>query len=127
VPLADRRKKYLSPETYFVVWVEIENTSTDAARTYRRWQPVTTGECTLRYASGSVVSYAIYPAEASREWFDEFTQDLPPGGPAVIDSLVFSRPDPENRGDLTLTLDAGRVGGTGRLSFTIPRGVWARP
>jgi hypothetical protein len=125
VPLEKRQKKLLSTETYFVVWVEIENTSR-AAHTYRRWQPVLTGECTLRYASNAAIPYAIYPPETGREWFSEFTQPIPPGGPALLESLVFSRPDTNTTGDLSLTLDGSRVGVTGRFAFTIPHAVWTK-
>ncbi len=125
VPLVDRKKKVLSPDTYLVVWVEVENLSPKTPHTYRRWQPVQTGECTVRCASGAPLVYAMYPQEAGREWFSEFNQQLSPGGPPVIDSLVFSRPSPDVEGSLTLTLDASRVDGTGRLTFTIPQTVWA--
>jgi hypothetical protein len=125
VPLEARKRKFLSPEPYFVVWVEVENTSkTD--RTYRRWQPVTTGECTLRYASGAAVGYPIYPPESGREWFTEFAQPLPAGAPPLLESLAFSRPEPSSDGPLTLTLDAARAGGTGRVAIEIPHAVWAR-
>lgn len=125
VPLVDRRRRFPSPEEYFVVWVEIENLSASATYTYRRWQPVSTGECTLRHQNGGTVLYAVYPAGAGREWFTEFTQELPPGGPPVIEALAFARPDTSEPGNLTLTLDATRVGKTGLFSFTIPRSVWA--
>ncbi len=124
VPLEARKKKVLSADAYFVVWVEVENTSA-ANHTYRRWQPVTTGECTVRYAAGNALAFAYYPPDASREWFTEFTQPLPAGGPPLLESLVFSRPDPATDGPLTLTLDATRAGGTGRVTITIPHAVWA--
>lgn len=107
-----------------MVWVEIENRSAAGTVTYRRWQPVLTGECTLRYQAGAAVGYAIYPAGAGREWSTEFTQELPPNSPPVLEAIAFSRPDTTEPGGLTLTLDATRVGGTGLLSFAIPRAVW---
>ncbi|HYH68199.1 MAG TPA: hypothetical protein VD866_26130 [Urbifossiella sp.] len=125
VPLELRKKKLLSPEAYFVVWVEVENTSKTDHK-YNRWQPVTTGECTLRYATGAALMYAIYPTDTSRERFTEFTQPLPAGGPPVLESLVFTRPDPAADGLLTLTLDATRAGGTGLAKIEIPHAVWAR-
>lgn len=126
VPLELRKKKFLSPTPYFVVWVEVENTSKTDHK-YNRWQPVTTGECTLRYATDAVIGYAAYdPPEASRERFTEFTQPLPAGGPPLLESLVFTRPDPATLGPLTLTLDATRAGGTGRARLEIPHAVWAR-
>ncbi|MBN9522305.1 hypothetical protein J0H58_27940 [bacterium] len=125
VLLVDRRRRFPSPEEYFVVWVEIENLSPSATFTYRRWQPTTTGECTLRYQSRNTVPYAIYPAGAGREWATEFTQELTPGGPPVVEALAFGRPDTGELGNLTLTLDATRVGKTGLFSFTIPKSVWA--
>jgi hypothetical protein len=126
VPLERRKTPILSPEPYFVVWVEIENASTTARR-YNRWQPVTTGECTLRYASGAALPYAILPPDTGREWFSEFSQPIPPGGPPLLESLVFSRPDRNAEGAMTLTLDATRVGATGRFTLAIPHNVWARP
>ncbi|MFO0797815.1 MAG: hypothetical protein U0804_10070 [Gemmataceae bacterium] len=125
VPLVARKRNFLSPEQYFVVWVEVENTG-KANLTYRRWQPVATGECTLKYAAGGVVGHAIYPTDAGREWFTEFSQPLPPGGPPALESLVFSRPDTNAEGPLTLTLDATRAGGVGRVAIDIPRAAWAR-
>ncbi|QDU23069.1 hypothetical protein [Urbifossiella limnaea] len=125
VPLVARKRNFLSPESYFVVWVEVENTG-KANLTYRRWQPVATGECTLKYAAGGVLGHAIYPADAGREWFTEFAQPLPPGGPPALESLVFSRPDTTADGPLTLTLDATRAGGVGRVAIDIPRTAWAR-
>jgi len=125
VPLELRKRKFLSEETYFVVWVEVENTS-KTNHTYRRWQPVATGECTLRYATDAVVGYAAYPTDTSREWFTEFAQPLPAGGPPVLESLVFTRPAPATGGPLTLTLDATRAGGTGLPKVEISHAVWAR-
>ena len=126
VPVERRKQESMSKDRYFVVWLDIENTSA-TAHTYRRWQPVLTGECTLKYANGAVIPYAIYPPETGRLWFAEFNQPIPPGGPPVLESLAFARPDVNTPGDLTLTLDASRVGGTGRYTFTIPHAVWARP
>lgn len=112
VPLVDRRRQFRSPDEYLVVWVEIENISPARSIVYRRWQPVLSGECTLTHQSGATVGYAVYPGGAGREWFTEFTQEVPPGSPPVVESIAFARPDTAEPGPLTLTLDAARAGGS---------------
>ncbi|MFO0797951.1 MAG: hypothetical protein U0804_10770 [Gemmataceae bacterium] len=126
MPLTERNRRFYSPEEYFVVWVEIENLSPTRTHVYRRWQPATSGECTLTYQSGGTVGYAVYPGGAGREWFTEFTQEIPTGSPPVVEAIAFARPNTAELGPMTFTLDATRAGGLGRFYFTIPNGVWTR-
>lgn len=114
-----------SPHPQLVIWLELQNMSPDRPREYRRWQPVTDGECTLYLPTDSPVGVPRFPGDSRVELPGEFKQALEPGGPPVPEVVVFEVP-PDWPEKLTLRLDARRVEERFAYRFEIPRSAWKR-
>jgi len=126
VPLVDSDgNEYSSPLPLLALWLEIENLSPSHSREYRRWQPVTEGECVLRNPGGIALPLPVFPLGRRFMWPGEFKQQLPAGGSSVREVLVFSQPA-ELVDRVYLQLTAERVGEVGTLTFEIPAGVWKK-
>ncbi|MDB5308741.1 MAG: hypothetical protein JWO38_2943 [Gemmataceae bacterium] len=121
VDAAGRRSD--SPSTLFLVWLDLQNLSPSRPREYRRWQPVTSGECVLSYPGGTPLGAPRIPDGRKLEYFGEYRQPLPAGGAPVNELLVFPEPAPGTE-SLTLTLDARRVDESDRFEFRIPAAAW---
>ncbi len=114
-----------SPSPQLVIWLEIENVSATKPHEYRRWQPLTSGECVLAYPTRNTVGVPVFPEGKRLVWPGEYKQTLKPGGPAIPEILVFNVPIDEAK-QVTLILRGERVSEAGDYRFDIPASAWKK-
>ncbi len=113
----DKVRSYTA-EKHLVIWLEIQNVS-EKPHTYRRWQPVTSGQCSLFTPAGSAMAIVIFPNKHRFDWTEEYERKLEPGAEPLLETVFFSAPE-EERPEYELRLNAANVGEKYLFRFAIP-------
>lgn len=116
----DKERSYTA-DKHLVFWLEIQNVS-DRPHTYRRWQPVTSGECTLYSPSGAAMPIVIFPNQHRFDWTEDYERKLEPGADPLIETVFFSTPQ-DVASQHVLQLKAGHVGEKYLFTFKVPGNV----
>lgn len=104
-----------------LVWVEVRNESPQP-RTYRRYQQGSI--CNLLDRARVSHPAPVFPAGQQLDDATPLSQVIPAGG-SVVHLVVFQRAAAPAE-ELTLVLDAARVGEAGEFSLRIPAAAWSR-
>jgi hypothetical protein len=121
ITTADRRPG-VAPVPVLVVWVEVR---TEARRVeLKRWQDALAQYCSLSGRNGIISRGSLGPGASLRTGMP-YTQPVSADGIPALEVVAFSVPAEED-GDLTLSLDAGRVGLDGTFNLPIPASAWKK-
>jgi hypothetical protein len=114
-----------SPVAVLAVWVEVRTQNNPRPPELRRWQDSLGQYCELTTARGGKLGRGLLGPGATLRTGLPYKQPLPADGTPRIDVLVFASP-PDEAGELQLTLDAERVGETGKFKLAIPASAWKK-
>jgi hypothetical protein len=121
--ISTEQVRSLTPDEALVIWVEVRNTSADQTMNYTRWQPVTTGDCTLYTPARRPIGLFLFPVKQRYDWTEDYERVIEPGGEPILEPLFFRIPEDERV--VTLQLSGKNVGEKFPFVFVIPAKAWS--